>query len=172
MAEARHVVIGAGHNGLVTAFYMARAGLRPLVLERRPVVGGATITDEILPGFRCSTLAHACGPLRPEVVADMRLDRYGLRMLESPTLLFSPGPDGRALILSVDRARSERSIAEFSSRDSGRYSEFLDAVRRITGALENLLEMTPPDIDRPTAGDLWRLLRAGGKIKRLGRQDL
>src|SRR6266571_5257794 len=108
MAPERDIVIvGGGHNGLVAAFYLARAGRKPLVLERRPVVGGAVVTDEIAPGFKCPTLSHATGPLRSDIVRDMRLERHGLQMLESETRLFSPAPDGRALVL---HARPERSV--------------------------------------------------------------
>src|SRR5271169_5975200 len=80
MAETRDVVIiGGGHNGLITAFYLAKAGFKPLILERRPQVGGCAITNEFHPGFRCSTLAHATGPIRPEIVSDMKLESHGLR---------------------------------------------------------------------------------------------
>ena len=75
------VIIGGGHNGLVTAFYLAKAGFKPLVLERRPQVGGAAITDEFHPGFRCSTLAHTAGPVRADIVRDMQLEKHGLRFI-------------------------------------------------------------------------------------------
>src|SRR6516164_2987224 len=82
MANARDVIlIGAGHNGLITAFYLARAGLRPLVLERREQVGGAAITQEFYPGFRGSLLAHSAGPLRPEIMRDMQLESWGLKWI-------------------------------------------------------------------------------------------
>ena len=74
----RIVIVGAGHNGLVAACYLARAGLKPLVLERRNVVGGAAVTEEFYPGYRCSTLAHSAGPLLPRVARDLRLERHGL----------------------------------------------------------------------------------------------
>ena len=82
MAETRDVIIiGGGHNGLVTAFYLAQAGHKPLVLERRSQIGGAAVTEEFSPGFRCSTLAHVAGPLRPDIVRDMQLERHGLRFI-------------------------------------------------------------------------------------------
>ena len=82
MASTRDVVIiGGGHNGLVTAFYLAKAGYKPLVLERRPQPGGAAITEEFHPGFRCSTLAHSAGPLRPDIVRDMQLEKHGLKLI-------------------------------------------------------------------------------------------
>jgi len=90
------IVIGAGHNGLVTAFYLAKAGFKPLLLERREAVGGAAITDEFHPGFKVSTLAHAAGPLRADVVRDMKLERHGLEMLRPDPCVVSLTHDGRA----------------------------------------------------------------------------
>src|SRR5713101_3271437 len=100
MPEKRDVVIiGGGHNGLVTAFYLAKAGFKPLVLERRPQAGGAAITEEFHPGFRCSTLAHAAGPIRPEIVSDMQLERHGLKLIKPEVGVTALSPDGRALAL-------------------------------------------------------------------------
>ena len=82
MAETRDIIIiGGGHNGLVTAFYLAKAGFKPLVLERRAQVGGAAITEEFHPGFRCSTLAHSAGPILPEIASDMQLRKHGLKLM-------------------------------------------------------------------------------------------
>ena len=94
MASTRDVVIiGGGHNGLITAFYLAKAGYKPLVLERRPQAGGAAITQEFHPGFHCSTLAHSAGPLRPDVVRDMQLEKHGLKLIspDVATVSLSPG---------------------------------------------------------------------------------
>src|SRR5215471_19165926 len=100
MPDARDVVIiGGGHNGLVTAFYLAKAGFKPLVLERRAQPGGAAITGEFHPGFRCSTLAHSTGPLLPEVVGDMQLERHGLKLITPHVGVTALSPDGRALSL-------------------------------------------------------------------------
>src|SRR5882724_10640963 len=119
MAETRDVVIiGGGHNGLVTAFYLAKAGFKPLVLERRAQPGGAAITEEFHPGFRCSTLAHSAGPLRADVVRDMRLEKHGLKMIESEVGVTALAPDGRALILYNDVAKAALEIAKFSQKDA------------------------------------------------------
>src|SRR5271155_2384826 len=115
------IVIGGGHNALITAFYLARKGLKPLVLERRAIVGGAAVTEEFHPGFRCSTLAHAGGPPLPSIVSDMQLARHGLQKLESPVRIFAPmldGPDGRALTLYTDTKRSAEEIKKFSAKDA------------------------------------------------------
>src|SRR5438876_11412145 len=98
MAETRDVIVlGGGHNGLVTAFYLAKAGFKPLVLERRAQVGGAAITEEFHPGFRCSTLAHNAGSLRADVVRDMQLRQHGLELTVPEVSTASLLPDGRAL---------------------------------------------------------------------------
>src|SRR5882762_7199260 len=100
------VIIGGGHNGLVTAFYLAKAGFKPLVLERRPQPGGAAITEEFHPGFRGSILSHSAGPLRPDVVSDMGLARHGLRLIQLEVGVTALSPDGRALTLYNDTHRA------------------------------------------------------------------
>ena len=166
------VIIGAGHNGLVTAFYLARAGLRPLVLERRPVVGGVAITDEFHPGFRCSTLAHLSGPLAADIFRAMQLDRKGLEMLHPDTAVFAPAPDGRSLLLYRDAARSAQEIARFSRKDADNYVEFQRVLSRLGKFLGPVLRMTPPRIDHPTAGDFWGLIKTLRQFRRLGRKDM
>ncbi|MGA9182519.1 MAG: NAD(P)-binding protein, partial [Candidatus Acidiferrales bacterium] len=100
MAAQRDVVIlGGGHNALVAAFYLAKKGHKPLILERRNIVGGAAVTEEFHPGFKCSTVAHAGGPPLADVVQDMQLARHGLQKLESPVRIFAPDRDCRALTL-------------------------------------------------------------------------
>src|SRR5205823_8405691 len=124
--------------GLVAAFYLAKAGLKPLLLERRPVAGGAAVTDEFYPDFRCSTLAHSAGPLSPEVVRDMGLGRHGLEMIRPDVQLFAPSPDGRALLLYRDSWRSAQQVAKFSKSDAERFSEFEQAIGHIAGGLRQL----------------------------------
>ena len=118
------IVIGAGHNGLTTAFYLAKSGLKPLVLERRPVVGGAVVTEEIADGYCVPTLAHAIGPLRPSIVRDMQLARRGVTFIHPDPQLVALSPDGRALEFSSDTARTADTIRAFSPKDAERYPEF------------------------------------------------
>ena len=165
------VIIGGGHNGLVTAFYLARAGLKPLVLERRPVVGGSAVTEEFHPGFRCSTLLHSAGPLLPEVLRDMQLERHGLRMIQADPRLFAPAPDGRALLFYGDPARTAHEIARYSAGDAEKYPEFHAALARLGPILAQLARMTPPDIDSPSSGDLWNLLKTFKRFRGLSRED-
>lgn len=173
MAAQRDVVIiGAGHNALVTAFYLAKAGHKPLVLERRDVVGGCAITDEFHPGFKCSTLAHATGPLSADIAADMQLDRHGLQMIHPDPRVFAPTADGRALVLYGDMARSAQSIAQFSQKDAAAYPEFVRVMERFSGVLSQILNLAPPPIDTPSASDVWKLLPIGRRVRKLGRAEM
>ena len=166
------VILGAGHNGLVTAFYLAKAGLKPLVLERRATVGGAVVTDEFHPGFRTSTLAHAAGPIAPKIVHDMQLVQHGLEMIHPPVRAFAPSPDGRALLLYDDAVKSVASIEPFSKKDASKYPEFQKTLARIAGVVGRILAQTPPEIDKPTPGDLWNMAKTAKALRGLGRQDM
>jgi phytoene dehydrogenase-like protein len=166
------VIIGGGHNGLVTAFYLAKAGFKPLVLERRPQVGGAAITDEFHPGFRCSTLAHAAGPIRPDIVRDMQLEKHGLRLITPETCVTALAPDGRALSLYQDQSKSAQAIAAFSQKDAIKYPEFNQSLGKISKVIAEVLATTPPDIDHPSGGDLWSMLKTGRALRNLGKRDM
>jgi phytoene dehydrogenase-like protein len=173
MPAARDVVIiGAGHNGLVTAFYLAKAGFKPLVLERRDRVGGAAITEEFYPGFHCSTLAHSAGPLRPEIVHDMALAQHGLKFITSEISATALSPDGRALILYEDGRRSAQEISKFSATDSAKYLEFREALQKIGRVIGEALKLSPPDIDDPSRSDLWGMLQTGRALRKLGKRDM
>src|SRR5436305_6723425 len=108
------IIIGAGHNGLVTACYLGRAGWRVLVLERRGLVGGACVTEEIFPGFKVSTAAYVNSLFRPEIIRDLRLHDYGFAMLERNPASFSPFPDRSYLLLGPDSDLNRQEIAKFS----------------------------------------------------------
>jgi phytoene dehydrogenase-like protein len=173
MAEKRDVIIlGAGHNGLVAAFYLAKAGFKPLLLERRPTVGGCAITEEFHPGFRCSRLAHSAGPVRSDIVADMNLVRHGLKTYSPDVRVLSLPLNGKPLILYGDIAKSQQEIAKFSQKDAVSYANFTKSLARIGEVIDLLLAMTPPDLDDPASGNLWELLRAGRKLRGLGEKDL
>ncbi len=173
MPAAREIIIiGGGHNALVAAFYLARAGRKPLVLERREVVGGAAITEEFYPGFRCPALAHWCGPLRPQIVREMGLDGRDFEMLHPDPVVFAPTPDGRRLLLYSDSARSVEEIAKLSRKDAENYVEFERVLGRMAGVLSRVLSITPPSIDHPSAGDVWNLLKAGRGFRSLGKKGM
>src|SRR6266566_7881636 len=151
MPEARDVVIiGGGHNGLVTAFYLAKAGFKPLVLERRNQVGGAAITEEFHPGFRSSVLAHSAGPLRPDVVRDMQLERHGLKFITPEVAVTTLSPDGRALVLYRDVERAAQEITKFSEADAAKYRDFQPAIEKASRVIAKSLAQTPTEIEHPT----------------------
>src|SRR4026209_1448766 len=118
------IVIGAGHNGLVTACYLARAGWKVLVLERRYLVGGACVTEETFPGFKVSTAAYVNSLFRKEIVRDLRLGEHGFEVLPRSPSSFTPLPDGRSLTLGPDAALTRAEIARFSAHDAARYPEY------------------------------------------------
>lgn len=166
------VTIGGGHNGLITAFYLAKAGLKPLMLERNSQVGGAAVTDEFHPGFRCSTLAHSAGPLRADVVRDMELEKHGVVFVTPDICVTALSPDGRALSLYQDADRSAKEIAAFSQKDAAKYPEFAQSLGKIAKVIAEALATTPPDIDNPSSGDLWSMLKTGLAIRKLGKKDM
>lgn len=153
------IVVGAGHNGLVTAAYLARAGLRTLVLERRDRVGGACVTEELWPGYRISRAAYVAGLLRPAVVAELGLPGHGLHLLRRDPSSFTPLPDGRGLLLGSDPALCRREIARFSARDAEAYPRYEALLDRAARAFEPLLDAPPPDPARLRAADLPLLAR-------------
>ena len=167
----RPVVIGAGHNGLIAAFYLAKAGYRPIVLERREQVGGAAVTSEIHPGFHVPTLAHTFGPLRPDVAADLGLVRRGVEVIAPALTSFSPRDDGRALLLARDPMHTARHLARFSSRDASQFPAFHRAVAQGASLLADLAREIPPSLDCPGASELWHLLKTGRRFRGLGRAD-
>ena len=155
-----------------SAFYLAKAGFKPLVLERRPQIGGAAITDEFHPGFRCSTLAHTAGPIRPEIVRDLELEKHGLRLITPLVGVTALSPDGRALSLYPDADQSAQEIAAFSQKDAVKYSEFQESLGKMGRVIAEALATTPPDIDHPSGGDLWSMLKTGRAIRNLGKKDM
>src|SRR5579859_1029170 len=166
------VIVGGGHNGLITAFYLAKAGFKPLVLERSAQVGGAAVTDEFHPGFRCSTLAHTAGPLRPHIIRDLQLEKHGLKWITPEVCVTALSPDGRALSLYQDTKKSAQEIAAFSQKDATKYPEFQQSLAKISKVIAEALATTPPDIDNPSRGDLWSMLQTGRAIRKLGKKDM
>jgi phytoene dehydrogenase-like protein len=168
----RVVLIGGGHNALVTAFYLAKGGFKPLVLERREMVGGGAITEEFHPGFRASTLAHTLGPLRADIARDMRLEKFGCEILYPGPRVFAPTPEGRSLLFWNENAKTTRGIASISPKDAAKYLEFADSLDHLTGVLDQLASITPPAIDKPTPEDLWNLFKTGRSVRMLGKKGI
>src|SRR5262245_9023334 len=167
-AAERVVIIGGGHNGLVAAFYLAKAGFAPLLLERRDTVGGIAVTEEIHPGFRCPAITHATGPLVPEVAA-----------LTRPFGAPSPGerritaldPDGLALRIYEDPQRTSAELAAVSRHDAQAYTDFHRCFNNIGAVLAPLLSATPPDIDILTIPDYFIFGKIGLKFRGLDRNE-
>ncbi|HKO59850.1 MAG TPA: NAD(P)/FAD-dependent oxidoreductase [Pyrinomonadaceae bacterium] len=171
MASYDIIIIGGGHNGLVAAAYLGKAGLKTLVLERRDAVGGSAGTEEIHPGFRCSTLAHTVGPLLPHVVKDLDLQRHGLEVLTPTVRVLALNPDGAALPIYRDTNQTIAAIEKISARDAGSYAEFERSFARIGKVLAPLISQTPPSIEKPSPGELFHLGKLGRSFRKLGKQD-
>ena len=163
------VVIGAGHNALVTAAYLAKGGLRTLVLERRDRVGGAADTSSLADGIRVPTLAHTVGRLRASVQRDLGLAGHGLSLLAPDVRVFAPSPDGTAVTLWSDVGRTAAGLRSRSAHDAGAYVGFDREVRALAGFLDALGRSTPPDIKAPGLGDAISALKLGRSFKGLGR---
>jgi phytoene dehydrogenase-like protein len=165
----RVALIGGGHNALVTAFYLAKGGFRPLVLERREFVGGGAITEEFAPGFRASTLAHTVGPLRGDIARDMQLEKFECHLLHPNPRVFAPTPDGKALLFYNDHAKTAGGITRFSAKDAAKYTQFAETLTDLAPILGQLLSITPPAIDSPSPEDFWNLFKTGRGVRRLGK---
>jgi phytoene dehydrogenase-like protein len=166
------VLIGGGHNALIAAFYLAKGGFKPVVLERRDVVGGGAVTEEFHSGFRASTLAHTLGPLRSDVARNLQLERVKLELLRPDPRVFAPAPDGRALVFYDDAAKTAGGIAHLSAKDGSRYTEFSEALDEMSGVFNQLASITPPAIDTPSPEDFWNLLKVGRGVRSLGKTGI
>ena len=165
------VIIGGGHNGLVCAAYLARAGLDVAVLERRTVVGGAAVTEEFHPGFRNSVASYTVSLLNPKVIRDLELAKHGLRIVERRLANFLPLDDGRYLKVGAGRTKAE--VAKFSARDAERLDAYADRLDRVGDVLRDLVLQTPPNLVRGSLGaGIAQLVKGGMLGRRLNRLTL
>ena len=173
------LIIGAGHNGLTCACYLAAAGLKVRVVERRGVVGGAAVTEEFHPGFRNSTASYTVSLLNPTVIRDLRLRERGLRIVERPYSNFVPLADGRSLKFGGDLAATQAEVAKFSARDAERLPAFYARLDRLAGLLKQWVLQAPPNLGGAIVVEGWRDLIAAaklmlqfGQLPREGQRDL
>ena len=164
------IIIGGGHNGLVAAAFLAKAGRKPLVLERADRVGGCAVTSEIAPGFRCPILAHR-GGLDSAVVDRLGLERHGLHIIRPAARACAPTADGRALTVWADTAATVHDIAAFSPSDATRFPEFLASMKAVGRVVHDITTAPPPDIDKLTPRDLLGVVKAGRRFRALSKAD-
>ncbi len=161
------IIVGGGHNGLVAATYLARGGRRVLVLERRPLVGGACVTEETFPGFKVSTASYVNSLFRPQIIRELELAKHGLEILERSPSSFTPMKDGRSLFFWPDAQKTIDSIAQFSRKDAEAFPKYEAMLERIADTIEPTLDMPPPDPSDTSLGNLWTLLKFAMRMRPL-----
>ncbi|MCL4109639.1 UNVERIFIED_CONTAM: hypothetical protein GTU68_061896 [Idotea baltica] len=157
------IIIGGGHNGLVCSAYLAKAGWKVLVCERRDVLGGCAVTEDLWPGFRISTASYVVSLLLPEIENDLQLAKHGYKVLARNPSSFTPFEDGRYLMMGPDKELTRSEIAKFSKKDAEAYPRYEALLERVAECIEPVLSQTPPDL-LPMPSD-WRKISVGKRIR-------
>jgi phytoene dehydrogenase-like protein len=166
------IVIGGGHNGLTAAAYLARAGLSTLVLERREIVGGCCVTEEIAPGCHCSTTSYIASMLRPEVISELRLADYGLRMIPCDPAIQVPFPDGHVVPWWADRARAQEEFSKISAKDAARFVQVDNQLKKLARYLQPFFMEPPPEVDTSTIKGWTDLFRVGKRFRGISSAEI
>src|SRR5262249_52569394 len=166
------LIVGGGHNGLVTAAYLTRAGLNVTVLERRGVLGGACVTEEVWPGFKVSTLSYLCSLLQPRIIEDLELQRFGYHIYPKDPSFFTAFPDGRHVFFWQDMKKTVEEMSKFSKRDAEFYPKYEEELAHLAEWVESILLETPPNIIRRKFNDLTALGKFGLRALKLGDDGL
>jgi len=166
------IIVGGGHNGLVAAGYLAKERLKVLVLERRPIVGGACVTEELIPGYRVTRTSYVASLLLPEIIRDFRLKEYGFEVMVPDPHAFYPQPDGRYMLWSADGAATKREIAKFSKRDAEALPRFEAELAELQPFVDEILRTTPPMFPPRGLKELFQFGRLGRKMLKLGEKRL
>ena len=166
------IVIGAGHNGLTAAAYLARAGLSALVLERREIVGGCCVTEEIASGCRVSTTSYIASMLRPEVISELQLPKYGLRMVPCDPAIQVPFPDGQVVPWWADRERARKEFSKISAKDAARFVQVDDQLKKLARYLQPFFLEPPPEIGTSSVQGWSDLFRTGKRFKGISNAEI
>jgi phytoene dehydrogenase-like protein len=166
------VVVGGGHNGLTAAAYLARAGLTTLVLERREIVGGCCVTEKIAPGCRVSSTSYIASMLRPEVISDLRLAEYGLRMVPCDPAIQVPFPDGHVVPWWADRGRAKAEFAKISAKDAETFIQVDDRLKKLARYLQPFFMEPPPELDTRSMRGWGDLFRVGKKFRGISSDEV
>src|SRR5271154_5574276 len=166
------IIVGGGHNGLTAAAYLARGGLSTLVLERREIVGGCCVTEEIAPGCSVSTTSYIASMLRPEVIADLRLADYGLRMVTCDPAIQVPFPDGQVVPWWVDRDRAKAEFGKISAKDAARFTEVDHRLKKLARYLQPFFMEPPPEFDASSVRGWSDLFRVGKRFRGISNVEI
>jgi phytoene dehydrogenase-like protein len=166
------IIVGGGHNGLTAAAYLARGGLKTLVLERREIVGGCCVTEEIAPGCRVSTTSYIASMLRPEVISELRLADHGLRMIPCDPAIQVPFPDGHVVPWWADRERAKAEFSKISTKDAARFVEIDDQLKKLGRYLQPFFMEPPPELDTSSVGGWSDLFRVGKRFRGISSTEI